>query len=73
MIILETAREFTYRGDMVNASERCEAAMTARTRYGWVTSWECGELLYDRRFPLKLKMAVYKRYRRPTILHGHEA
>ena len=34
---------------------------------------ECGELLYGRRFPLKLKGAVYKTYVRPAILHGSEA
>ena len=34
---------------------------------------ECSELLYGRRFPLKLKGAVYKSYVRPTILCGSEA
>ena len=37
----------------------CEAAVTARTRCGWVKIRECGELLYGRRFPLMLKGAVY--------------
>ena len=36
--------------------------MTVRTRCVWVTFRECGELLYDRRFPLRLKGAVYKSY-----------
>ena len=30
---------------------------------------ECGELLYERRFHLRPKGAVYKRYIRPAILH----
>ena len=47
--------------------------MTARTRCGWVTLRECGELLYGRRFPLKPKGAAYKSYVRPTILYGSEA
>ena len=36
----------------------CDAAVTARTRCGWVKFRECGELLYGRRFPLRLKGAV---------------
>ena len=30
-----------------------------RRRYGWVKFRECGEFLYDRKFPLMLKGAVY--------------
>ena len=33
---VETVREFTYLGDRVNASGGCEAAVTVRTRCGWV-------------------------------------
>ena len=55
---VETVREFTYLCDSVRAGGGCEAAVTARTRCGWVKLRECGELLYDRRFPLKLKGAV---------------
>ena len=31
------------------------------------------ELLYGRRFPLRLKGVVYKSYVRPAILYGSEA
>ena len=31
---VETVREYTYLGDGVSAGQRCEAAVTARTRYG---------------------------------------
>ena len=62
--------EFTYLGDRVSAGGGCEAAVTARTRWAWVKLRECGELLYVRRFPLKLKGAVHKNYVRPAILHG---
>ena len=48
------------------------AAVTARTRCGRVKLRECGELLYGRIFPLKLKEAVYE-YVRPAILYGSEA
>ena len=70
---VETVREFTHLGDRVSEGGRCEADVTARTRCGWVTFGECGELLYGRRFPLKLKGAVYKSYARPAILYGSEA
>ena len=70
---MKTVSEFTYLGDRVSASRGCEAAVTARTRCGWDKLRKCGELLYGRRFPLRLKMAVNKSYVRPAILHGREA
>ena len=39
----------------VSAGGGCEAAVTARTRCGWAKCRECGNLLYSRRFPLKMK------------------
>ena len=60
----------TYLGDRVSAGGGCEAAVTARTRCGWV---KYSELLYGRRFPLRLKGAVYKSYIRTAILYGSEA
>ena len=36
------------------------SAVTAKTRCGWAKHRECGVLLYGRRFPPKLKGAVYK-------------
>ena len=33
---------------------------------------KCGELLYGRRFPLRLKGAVYANYVRPAILYESE-
>ena len=52
--------KFIYLGDRVSAGGECEAAVTARTRCGWVKVRKCGELLHGRRSPLKLKGAVYK-------------
>ena len=57
---VETAMEFTYLGDRVSTGGGCEAAVTARTRCGWVKCRECSELMYGRRYSLKLKGAVYK-------------
>ena len=33
---VETVKEFPYLGDRVSAGEGCEAAVTTRTRCGWV-------------------------------------
>ena len=46
--------------------------MTARTRYWWAKLKECGELLYGRTFPLRLKGAVHKSNVRPAIQPGTE-
>ena len=70
---VETVREFTYLGDRVIAGFGCEAAATARTRCGWVNFRESNESLYGRRFPVKLKGAVYKSYIRPTMLYESES
>ena len=52
---METVRDFTYLGEMVSAGGGCETAVTARKGCGWIRLRECGELLYSRRFPLRLK------------------
>ena len=59
---VETVEEFTYLVDRVSAGGGCEAAVSARTTCCWIMFWECSELLYGRRFPLKLKGAVYGSY-----------
>ena len=69
---VETVGELTYLGDRESVGGGCEAAVTARIRCGWVKFWECGELLYSRKFPLRLKGVVYKSYVRPAILYGSE-
>ena len=70
---VETVWEFTYLGDRVSTSGGCETAVTVRTRCGWVAFRKCGELLYGRTFPLRLKGAVSKSYVRPAILYASEA
>ena len=47
--------------------------MTVRTRCGLVEFRDCDELLYGRRFPLRLNVTVYKSYVRPAIPYGSEA
>ena len=63
---VETLGEHTHLDDSVSASGGCEAALTAR--FEWVASRECGDMLYDRRFPLKLNVTIYKSYVRSAIL-----
>ena len=65
---METVREFTYLGDRVSAGGESEAAATARTRNGRLKLKECGELLYGRRFPLKLNGVVYKSYKASSTI-----
>ena len=69
---VETVKEFCYLGDRVSASGGCEAAVTARTRYGWVKFRECGELLNGKRFSLKTKGIVYQSCVRSAMLYGSE-
>ena len=40
---VESVKEFSYLGDRVTVDGGCEAAVTARVRFGWVKFRECGE------------------------------
>ena len=70
---VETVREFTYPVDKVSVCERYKAAVTGITRYWLVAFGECVKLLYGKRFPPKLKGAVYNSYVRLPILYGSQA
>ena len=59
---LEAVGESIYLGDRVNAGGGCEVSVTARTRCGSVTFSQRGNLLNGKRFPLRLKMFVYKNF-----------
>ena len=54
-------------GDRLNASGSCEAAVIARVRFR-----ECGELLLGNKFPLKMKVEVYRCCVRSALLYGSE-
>ena len=69
---VETVKEFSYLGDRVDVSGGCEAAVTARARFGWVKFRECGELLHGKRFSLKMKGLVYRSCVRSAMLYGSE-
>ena len=50
----------------------CEAAVIARVRISWVRFRECGELLLGNKFPLKMKVEVYRCCVRSALLYGSE-
>ena len=52
---VDFVKSFCYLGGRLNASGGSEAAVTARTRIGWIKLRQCGELLYGRKFSLKMK------------------
>ena len=45
---------FTYLGSRVSAGNTCDFAVAARTGFELVKYMECEELLYERKFLLKL-------------------
>ena len=69
---VETVREFAYMGAKMSVCCRCEAAVTARTRYSWSKFRICGRYMYGMRFPLRLKRTVCKTYVRAAILYERE-
>ena len=71
--MVEAVSEFSHLADRVSARGIYEAAVTARTRCGWVKFRKCGELLYGRQIPLMVKVDFYKRYVRPAKLYESEA
>ena len=69
---VETMNGFCYLGDRINASGGCEATFTARVRIGWVIFRECGGLLLENRFILKMKRKVYCCCVKSAILYRGE-
>ena len=63
---------FKFLGDKVGAGRGYDAVVTARTRYRGARFMGCGNILYVKRHPHKLKRAVYMSYVRLAILHGNE-
>ena len=69
---METAKEFCYLGDRLNASGGCETAVTSRVRIGWMKFRQCRELLCRKRFSLRIKGMVYRSCIRSAMLYGSE-
>ena len=69
---VDFVKSFCFLGDRLKASGGSEAAVTARTRIGWIKFRECGELLYGRKFSLKMKGRIYQSCIRSAMLYGSE-
>ena len=70
---VDFVKSFCYLGDKLNVSGGSELAVTARTRIGWIKFKECGELLYGRKFSLKMNERIYhQRCVRSAMLYGSE-
>ena len=69
---VDFVKSFRYLMDSLNASGGSEAAVTARTRIGWIKFRECEELLYGRKFSLKMKGWIYQCCIRSAMLYGSE-
>ena len=53
-IKIETVKGIAYLDDGVSGCGGCEAVVPSRTRCWWVDFMECSELVYRKRFPLKV-------------------
>ena len=69
---VETVEGFCYPRNALNASGGSEMTVVARTRIGWMRFQECGEVLYERKFLLKIKRKVYQICVRLAMLRGSE-
>ena len=69
---VDFVKRFGYLRDRLNASGGSEAAVTARTRIGWIKFRDCGELLYGRKFLVKMKGRIYQSCVRSAMLYGSE-
>ena len=56
---MERENGFCYLGDSLNASGGCEVAVTVRAKISWPRFRNCGELIFESRFPMKMKDIVY--------------
>ena len=69
---VDFVKSFRYLEDRLNASGGSKAAITARTRNGWIKFRECEELLYGKKFALKMKGRTYQSFARSAMPYGSE-
>ena len=69
---VDFVKSFSYLGDRLNASGGSEAAVTARTKIGWIKFRECVELPYGIKFLLKIKGRIYQSCVISAMLYGSE-
>ena len=63
---VKTVAEFSYVGNTIKSGGGCVAAVTSRTRLGWVKFRECQDFLCRK----KIKGIVHKSCVRSAILYG---
>ena len=66
---VEIVTKFSYVGDRLNATGGCKAAVTAKTRIGWIKFREYSEILKGKKFSIKMKRKIYKSCVRSTLLY----
>ena len=64
---METVNGSCYLSDRLNASGGCEVAVTARIRVGWRKFRECCEILFGKKFSLRIKGRIHKGYVRSML------
>ena len=69
---METVIDFSYLGDRINSVGGCEAAVTSRTRLGWMKLRDYRDLFCGKKFPHKIKESAYKNCERSAMLYGSE-
>ena len=70
---VETVNTLCYLRERLNSSGYCEAAVTARVRFGQVRFRECGVIAWKYcKFPLRMKGKNYRCCVTSTILYGSE-
>ena len=69
---VETVNEFCYLEDKLKTNGGCEAAVTARTKIGWIKFRECSETLLGKRLSFKIKAEVFQSCVWSAMLHGSE-
>jgi len=72
-VSLEKIDKFCYLGDMLDADEGCDSAVTARVRSAWKKFCEYLPILTGKGFSLKLKVKVYATCVRSCLMHGRLA
>ena len=69
---VDFVKSFCYLEDRLNARGGSKAAVTARTKIGWLKFRECGELLNRRKFSLKMNERICWRCVRCAVLYWRE-
>ena len=73
MMMQKLSKNFCYLGNALNDSGDFKMAVVAGRRIEWIRFRECGEVLYRRRFSLKIRGKVHKVCKRLALLYESES